>query len=162
MKRVAKWCFLFVALAALALSLFNASWIAPTPEGKLLLIAHNGVTQPPPEGGDSGGDCPGTNIGVSEHTYLENSVNGIRRATMIGADAIAVPVQRTKDGRLVMFRDATLDCRTNASGPIAERSLGELKRVDAGYRYTNDGGKTFPLRGRIGAIEPVEDMLPYV
>ena len=31
MKRVAKWLFPFVAVTALALSLFNASWITPTP-----------------------------------------------------------------------------------------------------------------------------------
>ena len=41
------WIALLLFAAALAaLSLLNASWIAPTPSGRLILIAHRGTAQP--------------------------------------------------------------------------------------------------------------------
>ena len=49
---------------------------------------------------------------------------------------------------MVVFHDWTLDCRTDGTAPVRDKTLAELKRLDVGYGYTADGGKTFPLRGR--------------
>jgi glycerophosphoryl diester phosphodiesterase len=46
-----------------------------------------------------------------------------------------------------VFGDATLDCRTNGKGEVRERTLAQLKRLDVGYGYTANGGRTYPLRG---------------
>jgi hypothetical protein len=35
----------------------------------------------------------------------------------------------------------------NTSGAVREMTLAELKRLDAGYRFTRDEGGTFPYRG---------------
>jgi len=41
-------------------------------------------------------------------------------------------VRRSKDGHLVCVHDTTLDRTTNGHGPVAERTLAELKQLDAG------------------------------
>jgi len=69
----------------------------------------------------------------------------------------------SRDGHLVVMHDPTLDRTTGESGPLAQRTLAELQRMDAGYRYTIDGGKSFPWRGRdatIPAFDDVIDALP--
>ncbi|MFN3945324.1 MAG: glycerophosphodiester phosphodiesterase family protein [Allosphingosinicella sp.] len=148
---------LLLALAAVAviLSLMNASWIAPEPQGAMTRIANRGIAQPvrPGEG------CDAARLGESDHPYIENALAGLRRAASLGARGVAVDVQPTADGRMVAFRDPTLDCRTNGTGPVAERTLAQLKALDAGWGYTPDG-ENFPLRGRgIGAIPTVEEVL---
>lgn len=150
-----------VALALLGLSLLNASWLAPKPPGKLLLVAKRGITQP--RKADAPGGCEAEHIVPGEHLFIENTVFALQHATRIGADAFAVDVAPTRDGRIAIFADDNLDCRTNGSGPVTARSFAELQRLDAGYAYTGDGGKTFPLRGRgIGAIPSAEDVLKDV
>jgi glycerophosphoryl diester phosphodiesterase len=74
-------------------------------------------------------------------------------------DGIAVDVRRTADGRMVAFRDETLDCRTNGRGRIGDTPFAMLRGLDPGYRYTPDGGATFPLRGRGVRIPSVEEIL---
>jgi glycerophosphoryl diester phosphodiesterase len=148
-----------IALVAVILSLINASWIAPTPKGRLLMVAHRGVAQQFSREGLGRQDCTATRIRKPEHNYIENTLPSIQRAYFLGADAVEVDVQQTKDGQMVAFHDATLECRTDGKGRVRDRTLAEIKTLDAGYGYTPDGGKTFPLRGRIGAIPTVEEVL---
>ncbi len=151
-----------VAVFTVVLSLLNASWLAPTPPGKLLLIAHRGVAQQFSREGLGRQDCTATRIRKPEHNYIENTVPSIQRAYFLRADVVEVDVQQTKDGQMVAFHDATLECRTNGEGRVRDHTLAELKALDAGYGYTADGGKIFPLRGRIGAIPTVEEILRAV
>ena len=148
---------LAIAVIAVALSLINASWIAPRPAGRLLLVAHGAVGQPSKDG--STGPCAAAQIAKPDHNYIENTLPSIQRAYFLGANAVEIDVQRTKDGQIVAFHDATLDCRTNGKGRVRDRTLAELKALDAGYGYTPDGGKTFPLRGRIGAIPTFDEVM---
>ena len=55
-----------------------------------------------------------------------------RRAIEAGATATEVDVRTTKDGRLVILHDSTLDRTTNGQGPVREKTLAEIKRLDAG------------------------------
>ena len=48
----------------------------------------------------------------------------------------------------MVIHDPTLDRTTDGSGPVEERVLDELRRLDAGYGFTPDGGDTFPYRGQ--------------
>lgn len=59
---------------------------------------------------------------------------------------LELDVHATRDGAIVVAHDATLDRCTDAAGPIAEKTLEELSAIDAGYRFTPDGGRTFPYR----------------
>ena len=159
---MSKWKIAGIAIAvlAVALSLLNASWIAPTPQGKLIVVANGGVAQQP--SGEGSGECSAARIRTPDHHYLENTVEGIKQAYFMRANAVAVDVQRTKDGHMVAFGDDRLECRTDGKGRVRGHSLEELKKLDAGYGYTADGGKTFPFRGRIGAIPTVEEVLQGV
>lgn len=66
---------------------------------------------------------------------------------------LELDVHVTRDGEVVVAHDATLERCTNGSGPLATLTLAQLRRLDAGFRFTPDGGHTFPFRGQ-GVIIP--------
>ncbi len=68
-------------------------------------------------------------------------------------------IRLTKDGHIVMIHDGSVDRTTNGSGRIDQLSLAEIKALDAGYRFTRDGGKTFPYRGQGITIPTFEEVL---
>jgi glycerophosphoryl diester phosphodiesterase len=146
---------ILVAVAAVALSAMNASWIAADPAGALVIVAHRGIAQP---ADPAAGGC-GAHIRASDQLFIENSVFSMQNAVRFGADAVMIDIQASSDGHAVVFRDADLACRTNGTGRVGEHPLAYLKTLDIGYRYTADG-HTFPLRGRgQGAMPTVEDVL---
>jgi glycerophosphoryl diester phosphodiesterase len=62
----------------------------------------------------------------------ENTLRSFRQALAVGVAAVELDVQLTKDGRLVVIHDETLDRTTNGRGPVQDFTLAELKRLDAG------------------------------
>ncbi|PSJ43185.1 glycerophosphodiester phosphodiesterase family protein [Allosphingosinicella deserti] len=159
--RVSRWVGGGIAVFAVAVSLINASWIAPTPRNRLTLIAHHGLAQPLADGPEDG--CTAARIRSNEdNKYIENSLPSLFKATRMGA-AVELDVQPTADGQMVAFGDPRLDCRTNGKGPVRAQPLAALKTLDIGYGYTADGGRTFPLRGRgVGGMPTVEEVLREV
>ena len=150
-----------VALILVALSLLNASWLAPKPEGKPKLIAHRGVYHLYDKRAAAGRDtCTARFIRPPEHEVFENTIASVQMAAGLGGALVEVDVAPTKDGKMVLFHDWTVDCRTNGKGETRDLTLAELKALDIGYGYTADGGKTYPLRGKgIGQILTVEEAL---
>src|SRR3954449_5767231 len=51
---------------------------------------------------------------------------------------IELDVRRTKDGTLVCLHDATLDRTTDAKGRLAERTLEDVRKFDAGRWFHAD------------------------
>ncbi len=79
------------------------------------------------------------------------------------ADMIELDVRATADGHCVVIHDAMVDRTTDGTGAVSEMSLAQLQTLDAGYHFTPDGGRTFPLRGqgvRVPTIEEVFGALP--
>jgi glycerophosphoryl diester phosphodiesterase len=147
------------SLLCLAYAL-NASWLAPAPQGRPVVIAHRGVAQQFDRTGLGRQDCTATRIFDPVHPFLENTLASIREATRLGADIVEVDVAPTRDQRIVLFHDWTVDCRTDGRGETRAHSLAELKALDIGYGYTADGGRTFPFRGRgIGLMPTLEEAL---
>jgi len=62
----------------------------------------------------------------------ENTLASFNRALAVGVAAVELDVQLTKDGRLAVIHDETLDRTTNGRGPVGAFTLAELKRLDAG------------------------------
>lgn len=62
----------------------------------------------------------------------ENTLRSFSRALAVGVAAVELDVQLTKDGRLAVIHDETLDRTTNGRGPVQDFTLAELKRLDAG------------------------------
>ncbi|BAH38961.1 glycerophosphoryl diester phosphodiesterase family protein [Gemmatimonas aurantiaca T-27] len=92
----------------------------------------------------------------------ENTIPSLLEAVALGVDAVEFDLHVTRDGVLVLMHDTTLDRTTDASGPVAARTLAELRAVDAGARFTRDGS-SFPWRGRgagIPTFDEVVDALP--
>jgi glycerophosphoryl diester phosphodiesterase len=159
--RLLRWLLIVLALAAVPLTLINASWLAARPPGRLVVVANRGIAVPFEHKGLTNFDCTATRIQPpGDNPYIENTLPSLYRATRSGADAVNVQVQPTKDGQMVAFHDADLDCRTNGHGSVREHTLAELKKLDVGYGYTADGGRTYPFRGKgIGGMPTVEEML---
>ena len=63
----------------------------------------------------------------------ENTLASFRRALEVGADHVELDVQLTRDDRLVVIHDPTLDRTTNGHGPVSEHSLEEIRALSAGY-----------------------------
>lgn len=81
------------------------------------------------------GDRPGPYVighrGASGYAP-ENTMVSFERALALRADAIECDVHPTKDGRLVVIHDETLERTTNGTGLVAEHTLEELLQLDAG------------------------------
>ena len=78
----------------------------------------------------------------------ENTLVAFERGLSFGADALELDLQLTRDGELVFIHDPTVDRVTDGTGPISAYTLDELRRLDAGYRFTLDDGASFPFRGQ--------------
>jgi glycerophosphoryl diester phosphodiesterase len=149
-----------LAVAFLALTFVNASWLAPEPRGRLKPIAHRGVYQAFDHRGVTNETCTAARIEPPYHPYLENTLPSLAEARALGAAMVELDIAPTKDGHIVVFHDWTLDCRTDGHGAVRDHTLAEIKALDAGYGYTADGGKTFPFRGKgVGLIPTLEEFL---
>lgn len=62
----------------------------------------------------------------------ENTRRSFARALAVGVAAVELDVQLTKDGRLAVIHDETLDRTTNGRGPVQDFTLAEIQRLDAG------------------------------
>lgn len=147
-----------VGIFAAAVYLWNASWLASAPESpQRRLIAHRGVHQTF-DRTDLGNDtCTAQRILAPQHDLLENTIASMRAAFDAGAYAVELDVHPTTDGRLAVFHDWTLDCRTQGQGRTRDHDMAYLKSLDIGYGYTADGGRTFPLRGKGAGLMPSLD-----
>jgi glycerophosphoryl diester phosphodiesterase len=61
---------------------------------------------------------------------------------------LELDLHTTRDGELVVSHDPTLQRCTDGHGRIADHTLAELQRLDAGFHFTSDGGRTHPFRGQ--------------
>lgn len=89
----------------------------------------------------------------------ENTLAALGGARGLGADAVELDVRLSRDGEVVIIHDPTLDRTTDASGPVHGYTARELAAVDAGARFTTDGGRTFPFRGRKVGVPRLVDVL---
>ncbi|MFD4525715.1 glycerophosphodiester phosphodiesterase [Streptomyces sp. NPDC058470] len=62
----------------------------------------------------------------------ENTLRSFVAAQHAGLDLIELDLHLSKDGALVVMHDAEVDRTTDGSGPIAEKTLAELRQLDAG------------------------------
>lgn len=67
-------------------------------------------------------------------THPENTLPAFDEAIRLGAAMIEFDVQLTRDGALVLMHDATVDRTTDGRGKVADLSLAELQKLDAGMR----------------------------
>ena len=74
-----------------------------------------------------------------------NTLAAFELAYQQGAAGIELDVHRSKDGYPVIVHNFTLDETTNGNGAVSDKSLAELKTLDAGSWYSNDfAGEQIP------------------
>ncbi|HYD53536.1 MAG TPA: glycerophosphodiester phosphodiesterase family protein, partial [Gemmatimonadaceae bacterium] len=89
----------------------------------------------------------------------ENTLPSFDRALALGADAIEFDLRLTRDGTAVVLHDPTLDRTTSGTGAVRDLTLAEVRAVDAGARFTPDGGRTHPFAGQGLTVPTFEEML---
>jgi len=138
MKRILRTIVLLTVSSLLCLSIFTV--LFPDENEKkpatgntimndhaFLLIAHRGAS----------GELP------------ENTIPSFQRALEIYPQCVLeMDVRLSRDGEIIVSHDGSLDRMTNSSKKIKEITLAEIKQLDAGYKKSLDGGKSFPFRGR--------------
>jgi len=80
--------------------------------------------------------------------WPENTMVAFQGAVQLGCRYLETDLHTTRDGVMVTIHDETVDRISDGSGPVRAFTLAELKRLDAGYRFSPDGGRTFPFRGK--------------
>ena len=80
------------------------------PPRRVQVIAHRGVTRAAPE----------------------NTRPAYQLAVEIGVEWVEVDIRLTKDGHHVLIHDGKLDRTTDGKGPVSERTLEEIRQLDAG------------------------------
>lgn len=88
----------------------------------------------------------------------EETLEAFANAEALGADMFELDVRATADGAIVLLHDATVDRTTDGQGAVAGINLIELRKLDAGYRWTQDGGKTHPYRGKGIQVPTLEEV----
>ncbi len=71
----------------------------------------------------------------ASHEAPENTLAAFLLAAELGADGIELDVQLSKDGEVVVIHDFVLETTTNGQGPVSNRTLAELKELDAGSSF---------------------------
>jgi len=106
----------------------------PTPRGWPVNFAHRGGAKVVPE----------------------NTIEGFREGFALGGGVVECDVHASAEGTMVVIHDAVVDRTTDGAGPVAEKTLSELLSLDAGYRFSPDGGSTFPWRAKGVKIPTLE------
>lgn len=99
-----------------------------------------------------------------DNVFPGETMFAYQRAVELGADVLEMDIHITKDGKLILMHDETVDRTTNGSGEIEAMTLDELKRLDAAYNWSPDGDlKSFPYRGQglqVAALEEIFQAFP--
>jgi glycerophosphoryl diester phosphodiesterase len=91
--------------------------------------------------------------------WPENTMVAFRGAVEVGYRYLETDLHATRDGVLVLIHDDTLERTTDGSGFIWDHTLAELKRFDAGYHFSPDGGSAYPYRGQGVTVPTLEEVL---
>lgn len=84
-----------------------------------------------------------------------NTVVGVLRAAEGGAHVAEVDVRTTRDGALVCLHDDTVDRTTDGTGKVAELTLAQVEKLDAGVKFDPKfrGERVPTLRGVLTAAK---------
>ncbi len=81
----------------------------------------------------------------ASHDAPENTLPAFRLAAQQGADGVELDVQLSKEGEVVIIHDFSVDKTTNGRGKVKEKTLAELKALDAGRHFSEQfAGTTIP------------------
>ncbi len=87
-------------------------------------------------------------------TFPENTLSAFRAAIDAGAVMCELDVQLSRDGAVVVIHDETVERTTDGKGEVAELTLEELKRLDAGAKFKGGAlkGERIPTLDEVFAV----------
>ena len=107
-------CFVMIILSVCATNIYADSPVPSRAETVVLpergLCAHRGVNS----------------------THPENTIPAFEEAIRLKAQQIEFDVDQTKDGRLVIMHDATVDRTTDGTGRVRDLTFEQIRALDAG------------------------------
>lgn len=93
--------------------------------------------------------------------FPENTLEGFELAARIGVDVIETDAHVTRDGRVVLLHDPTVERTTDGVGEVASMTLAEVQSFDAGARFTDGEARPFARRRlRIPTLDEALAALP--
>lgn len=131
MRSLPSWLYSIIVLVTVTIAPLMAAESLPV--GRPEIVAHRGASF----------DAP------------ENTMAAVRLAWDQNADAVEVDVFITADQHVVCFHDKELSRTTAATGYIHEKTLGELRALEAGrWKGERWAGEPIPLLGDVLATIP--------
>jgi len=70
-----------------------------------------------------------------EDEFPSNTMYAFRKALRAGADMLELDIGVTKDGKVIVMHDTTVDGKTNGRGTVASKTLRQIRRLDAAYWF---------------------------
>jgi glycerophosphoryl diester phosphodiesterase len=132
-----------LALTLLLLSAAPASAQNPWLQRRVLNIAHQG----------------------GEAEFPSNTMYAFQHSVKAGSDMLELDVGVTKDNKVVVMHDTTLDRTTDGHGTIASHTSKQIRKLDAGYWFA--GGKApydhkakrHPFRGKGLRVPTLQEVM---
>ena len=90
--------------------------------------------------------------------FPENTLEAFKYSAQMNVYVLELDVRATSDGKLVVLHDSSVDRTTDGQGKVSDLTLEQVKKLDAGFKFTNDGGKTFPFRGKGITVPTLEEI----
>ena len=90
--------------------------------------------------------------------WPENTLYAFRHARDMGVDVLDMDVHYLKDGHFAVIHDDILQHTTNGKGNVTDFNLAELQKLDAGFRWSADNGRSFPYRDKGITIPALEEV----
>jgi glycerophosphoryl diester phosphodiesterase len=70
-----------------------------------------------------------------EDEYPSNTMYAFRKARRAGADMLKLDIGVTKDGKVVVMHDTTVNGKTNGHGTVSSKTFRQIRRLDAAYWF---------------------------
>jgi len=95
----------------------------------------------------------------------ENTLAGFANAVNLGCKWAELDVRASRDGALVVMHDSAVDRTTDGAGTVAELSLRQLKKLDAGVKFAKKfSGERIPtldqalraVRGKLNMLVEIK------
>ena len=70
-----------------------------------------------------------------EDEFPSNTMFAFRNALSAGADMLELDIGVTKDNKVIVMHDTTVDGKTNGHGTVASKTLRQIRKLDAAYWF---------------------------